>query len=409
MLWSIYRHIAARIAGMVERGPVAAIATPVEPASVLRDTRPRIWLILPLLLAGCASIGPATVPRDRTDYIKAIGNSWKEQTLLNIVRMRYGDAPNFLEISSIISSYALQGQFAAGTQLSSNLTPQNPFSLTTLGASATYLDRPTITYAPLAGDKFAKSLLQPLPPTALFALIQAGYPADYILQMTVHSINGIHNRSSIDGYARPAQPDFYALLDATRRLQLAGAVNLSLDRKDGRDIGTLLFSSTEKPEVRKDVDFIEKTLRVKPRTNGEISVVSADYPSKNSEIAVMSRSLVEILLEVASGIQVPEEDVADGETAASARAPGAADAHDRPPINILSGGTEPQKSFAAVRYQGKWYWISNRDLASKRAFSFLMMFLSLIETGTTPQGPVVTLSDELIHASNGASNSRPPR
>jgi hypothetical protein len=36
------------------------------------------------LVAACTSIGPGTVPHDRIDYASAIGNSWKEQTLLNI-------------------------------------------------------------------------------------------------------------------------------------------------------------------------------------------------------------------------------------------------------------------------------------------------------------------------------------
>jgi hypothetical protein len=403
---SVIRRFVARIAGRSRRRPVAAIAS----ARALRanTNTGRVCLTLLLMLGGCGSIGPAAVPRDRADYLKAIGNSWKEQTLLNIVRMRYGDAPNFLEISSIISSYALQEQFAAGMQLSSNLTPQNPFNLTTLGASATYLDRPTITYAPLSGDKFAKSLLQPFPSSVIFELIQAGYPADYILQMTVHAVNGIHNRSSIDGSARQAQPDFYPLLGALRRLQLNGAISMHLQKKNDRDIGTLVVSNASSPEARDDIQFIENTLHVRPR-KGEILLVFSEYPEKDCEVAVMSRSLIEILLDVASGIQVPEEDVLDGQTAASARVPSAPDSHDRPPINILSGTAVPARPFVAIRYQDKWYWISNQDLPSKRAFSFLMMFLSLIETGTTPQGPVVTLPDELIHNGSGPGNPRAPR
>jgi hypothetical protein len=187
--------------------------------------------------------------------------------------MRYGDAPNFIEVSSIISSYAFQGQLAASAQLSSNLTPQNPFNLTTLGASATYLDRPTITYTPLTGDKFAKSLLQPIPPSAIFQLIQAGYPADYILQMTVHAINGIQNRSSIDGNAREAHPDFYPLLDALRRLQLAGSISVRLEKHDDAEVGALILTGAQSPQVRADMQFVDETLRVKSGKNGELRIV----------------------------------------------------------------------------------------------------------------------------------------
>ena len=51
------------------------------------------------LVAACTSIGPGTVPHDRIDYGTSIGNSWKEQTLLNIVKLRYADMPIFLEIA----------------------------------------------------------------------------------------------------------------------------------------------------------------------------------------------------------------------------------------------------------------------------------------------------------------------
>ena len=185
---------------------------------------------------------PGTVPRDRVDYITAVAESWKEQTLLNVVRMRYGDAPSFVDVSSVISAYAFQGQVAAGGQISSNLTATIPSNLATLGGNATYLDRPTITYTPVTGDKFAKSLLRPIPPSAIFELIQAGYPADYILQMTTRAINGVYNRSSMAGGGREADPEFYPLLDALRRLQNSGAVSLRLEKHGADETGILILA-----------------------------------------------------------------------------------------------------------------------------------------------------------------------
>ena len=68
---------------------------------------------LSLSLAACSSIGPTTVPQDRIDYATSIGNSWKDQTLLNIVKLRYGDLPIFLEITQVIAGYQVQTTIGA--------------------------------------------------------------------------------------------------------------------------------------------------------------------------------------------------------------------------------------------------------------------------------------------------------
>src|SRR6185437_4625902 len=70
---------------------------------------PSIMVCVLLTLGGCASIGPGTVARDRFDYISAISDSWKAQMLLNLVKLRYGDAPVFLDVASVINQYAIEG------------------------------------------------------------------------------------------------------------------------------------------------------------------------------------------------------------------------------------------------------------------------------------------------------------
>jgi hypothetical protein len=53
-----------------------------------------------VIVSGCVGIGPKTVTKDRFDYSGAIADSWKTQMLLNIVKVRYGDAPVFLDVTS---------------------------------------------------------------------------------------------------------------------------------------------------------------------------------------------------------------------------------------------------------------------------------------------------------------------
>src|SRR5947209_618712 len=70
-------------------------------------TAATILLILGLEINGCAHLGPRTIPQDRSDYSSAVGDSWKQQTLLNIVKLRYMDLPILLDVSQIVSGYAV--------------------------------------------------------------------------------------------------------------------------------------------------------------------------------------------------------------------------------------------------------------------------------------------------------------
>lgn len=116
-------------------------------------------VLLSLISYGCAGIGPGTIARDRFDYTTAISDSWKRQMLLNMVMIRYGDAPMFLDVASIINQYSVE------TDASGSLFWAFPPAANSQAISghATYTDRPTITYNPLMGQKFAQNLMTPIP------------------------------------------------------------------------------------------------------------------------------------------------------------------------------------------------------------------------------------------------------
>src|ERR1700739_4577383 len=150
------------------------------------------------LVAACTSIGPGTVPHDRVDYASAIGNSWKEQTLLNIVKLRYVDIPIFLEVAQVIAGYqvqsALMGSFTAGNFNSSIIGPFTAAG--TANAAGTYIDRPTVIYQPLTGVDFLKRLMTPIPPSSVLFMLQSGYSAERIMPIMLDSVNSLINGSN---------------------------------------------------------------------------------------------------------------------------------------------------------------------------------------------------------------------
>src|SRR4051812_38095264 len=66
---------------------------------------------------GCTAFGPQTMRQQQADYAAAVADGGKRQTLLNIVRLRYGDVPAFLSVNQILAGYSLRGTFSAGSQL----------------------------------------------------------------------------------------------------------------------------------------------------------------------------------------------------------------------------------------------------------------------------------------------------
>ncbi len=127
-----------------------------------------------LLLTGCASMGPPTVAWDRFDYVTAVSDSWRRQMLLNLVKVRYADAPVFMDIASVINWYELAGNVSLNGQLAQIGRGDQFLSL---GATGRYSGKPTITYQPLVGEKFTRSLMLPIPIPGVLFLLQSGYPA----------------------------------------------------------------------------------------------------------------------------------------------------------------------------------------------------------------------------------------
>ena len=104
---------------------------------------------------------------------------------------------------------------------------------------------------------------------------------------------------------------------------------------------------------------------------------------------MLSRSMMEIMLQLGFGIDLPPAHAASGRALPSRERAG--DEQAKPLVHIRSGPEEPPDAYASVPYKGHWYWIDDTDIASKRTFTFLMILFSLAETGQTAAAPVVTV------------------
>ena len=194
----------------------------------------RVLGVLPLLAtAGCLHVPAGRVTMDRMDYGQVIAESWKRQTLLNVVRLRYADAPVFLDVASVINTYSLSGTLSAGGSVSNGQLGD----AVQAGAGGAWSNTPTVTYQPLMGDRFTKSLLQPIPPAAVMQLMQGGWPTELVLKTVVRSINGLRN----DSLGVGGDPGFLEIVGLLSRIQRAGGMGNRVEaRKDGSAVILLL-------------------------------------------------------------------------------------------------------------------------------------------------------------------------
>lgn len=349
-------------------------------------------MVVPVLLAACSSIGPATLPRDRFDYSSAIAESWKHQALLNIVKLRYMDTPSFVDVANIVSGYQLQTTVQAGGTAS-----VNPSSLPTIGdffsasVQGTYIDRPTITYAPLTGDQYVRGIMTPIRPEQIFSSILAGWAADVILSTSVDSINGLTNQSFGRVTQRAADPRFFRVLELIHTLQLSGTLGFRIKEGKEKNTKNLLFFRAQNLS-EEDVRYAQEAkqlLGLSPDEH-EFDLVFGPNAVSGREIAIQSRSLIQIMAEVGAQADVPESHITEGRAT-----PGLAQyTGENKAIRFIHIHSSPDKSedaFLSVKYRDRYFWIDDRDLKSKRSFAFLMLIFALADTGEKRALPLITI------------------
>lgn len=341
-----------------------------------------------LVLVGCTGIGPKTVSRDRFDYATAISKSWNNQMLLNMVKMRYADTPLFLDVSSVITQYAVEGEISLGASWTDAVGGGDSQNV---GGTGRYRDQPTITYSPLIGKKFSESMMKPIPPPAIFFLIQSGYSVDLVFRSCVQSVNEIQNREGSHRRMREADPEFFRVVSLLSEIQQSGGVGMRIEIGIDKTQATIFTFRRKKisPEMVSKIKTVKRLLGLEP-DKAEFKVVYGSAPRDNTEIAVLSRSMLEIMLELASYIDVPDEHVAEGRTYEGLSNQIDVSKEFGPLIEIVSSDSRPKDPFVSVRYRDYWFSVDDLDLRSKQMFSFMMLLFGFTETGAAPV-PMVTI------------------
>lgn len=341
--------------------------------------------LVALGLSACTSFGPDTMRYQQADYASALADAAKRQALLNIVKLRYGDVPAFVTVNQILAGYSLQGTVSVGTELLTG----GSFRLSddaNVGVGSTFTNSPTITYAPVTGAAFARTFLTPLQPADLFGLMLSSVPPELVLGIGLHSLGPYNNERATAETQLPPDPGFSEALALLLQLQRSGRLPVRLTVQTQNRVATVMIG---KGETANSPERRLRRLLMLAEDRDTFEIVYSLGRVGPGEIPIRTRSLLEILGQLAADIVVPESDRLDGRTEpGDPTVPGQS---GQPHVHVRHGAFEPRDAFVAVAYDGDWFWIANNDVASKRLFSFVMLLLALSESSRPGQLPVITI------------------
>jgi hypothetical protein len=395
------------------------------------------------LLGGCV-FGPHTLRRSRVRYNQAIQRTQDEQLLLNLVRLRYCDTPQFLEVSSVSSQFVFDGS----GDISNTFINARGWDSLRFGFDAGYTEKPTINFQPLQGEDFVQRLFTPIPLDRVISLQRSGWSIERVLRLCVQDMNGLANAPTASGPTPALAPDHEEFERATallRALQLQGMIQIGYLEgsralsegiaaeavtpsdlieaaregyrftSDGEAM-TLMGSSRslrlvfadearEQPEARELTELLRlgSLLSMDERLTepAQVQLLAAGgwQPStlrieQPPRLALSTRSLMGALFYLSHAVEVPAEHVERGMvtvTRDEAGAPFDWSEVTGDLLRIHSSVWPPLRATIAVQHRGHWFYIEDSDLSSKATFALLSQLFALQAGEAQGEVPVLTL------------------
>lgn len=351
-------------------------------------------LLVPM---GCRTgVGPGSISPARFNYTEAIAESWNEQLLLNLVRLRYRDTVQFLEVSSVITQYTVDQRASASAGAVFNGDTETDVGLS---AGVVYTEKPTITYTPLQGEIFAQRLLAPIPAETLIQLAQSGWSSELLMLCCVQQVNELQNARSAPSRTPDFVPrfrEFHRAARLLRELQAVGLIDMRLEVAPDNSDATVLYLQRRPPgEWADEVAEVRRLFGLEPDQNS--FRITSRLSGSPDEMAIVGRSLAGVLVFLSQAVEAPPEHESAGWVAVTRDASGEAIDWAEVTGNVLhvkSQREPPENAFVRVAYRDHWYYIADDDLDSKTTFGLLTYLFSLQAAGAGGKSPLLTVSTD---------------
>lgn len=340
------------------------------------------------LLTACSFVGPKAISSGRLAYNEAITETDNQQMLMVLIHNRYGERGHLLTVASvtanvsITSSAGVQAGFGSNSDYRGNLVP--------FTGGFIYEENPTISYVPVAGERYLRQLTAPVSMALLTQITRSMTDPKPALLTLVAEINGIYN------------PDFnFGAQDNNKKFERFAEIIAELTRTHrlnwvetyGKpDTFSLVIDQSDAEHAAMVAELLT-LLGLTPEKYTEPRIVIPLSLALNSAhegaIGLTTRSVWDLVEILTARIEVPQIDVQNG-VVASPPPPGKVGKL----LRVHHSESEPEHAYVAVKFRDGWFYIDERDLITKQYFKLLGGLWSLSMASAAQQNtsaPVLTV------------------
>lgn len=357
----------------------------------------RLCVIMALATCGCGIVGPNAVKYDGMKYNEAMRHSADQQLLLNIIRTRYRDNPAYLQIVSLSTSYTLSAKAEVEAKMWEKPSNGGARQLTFIKPKleGMYEESPTITYAPLSGEKFVRKIMTPISTDTLLLFYQSGWSIELVLRCVAYQMNNLYNAPQANVPYPDNIPPFEDFVKVTKIMRSLEAQHkiLLVERKVGESYQVQLHideSANEDPRVME----MRRLLELRSDILDYPLVTEIRLKDREDAILLGMRSLANVVSYLSHGIEVPKEHEDAGLVSIVCEADGSKFNWlklTRGVFTVRSGSWGWGDAAVAVKYRGTTFYIADSDLVSKSTFMLLTQ-LATVQSGETKiMAPILTL------------------
>ncbi|MDR1366866.1 MAG: hypothetical protein LBJ13_03100 [Puniceicoccales bacterium] len=345
-----------------------------------------------LLLGGCTSIGPDSVKKVHFRYNDAITKTSNEQLVVNLVRGRYRDSFNFVEITNILNASKSTMRVGVGPNGTKFGFDKNKghIDFGPFGHGEVF-DNPTVTYVPLRGDQYAQRMTSPIPIVTILGLIEGGWNLKRVFNLCVERINHLDNASTASGPTPTKKPDYEQFAEAVELIETLHKQNHLIMGIKNREVMVFKFTNSDSQSQK-----LKSFLGIDP--NSSEFYFSSNFLDADANLTIRTRSAMEVLFYLSHAVYVPKRDIDAGLVTVTKDDDGKVfDWHKNLTgewINIYcsEGKERPQNAYVSIFYRGAWFYIRDNDLNSKSTFMLFNHLLNLQSGKLAQFAPMLAVS-----------------